>query len=327
MVESSGDLVVEVGPTIRAKIISTFLVQSTGFIFAHVLASSTEGTLFYINDGDQFLLWALVAGEQLHFRRNAVTLSVDLADSSDYMLELLWSPERLEVSVSDRFGTRWDEADTPFTLPTARLVSWARARAIVERTKPYETDEDVLEEILTQLRSLQRRLDEGAWHGFWDGDEPKPEPKMTQIIHSHIVDALEINKGIRVFPELQSGPGRMDFLFTATRADRVEVQVCCEFKLAHSDKLVDGVVQQLPEYMARRCTDHGIYVVLDCGYDPVVSFPLKNWQDPKVGILDAQFQLFATQRKIHPLLVKVHAPDKPSGGKRRRRSRLTRVGT
>ena len=70
---------------------------------------------------------------------------------------------------------------------------------------------------------------------------------------------------MQVVPEYSIGSGRLDFMISGHAAGVGIVNVCVEFKLAHAIDLAHGIQKQLPEYMARRTTDFGIFCVLSFG--------------------------------------------------------------
>ena len=55
---------------------------------------------------------------------------------------------------------------------------------------------------------------------------------------------------IEVIPEHKTGEGNLDFLFIGYVEGQGMSRFCAEFKLAHSQDLNKGLLQQLPAYMS-----------------------------------------------------------------------------
>ena len=116
-------------------------------------------------------------------------------------------------------------------------------------------------------------MDTDAINGFWniqyEGNRViSRTPKHEPDIHPQIrLQDLDIQKGLQVTPEYPAGAGRLDFLLSGKTDGGQIINVCLEFKLAHAADLGHGILAQLPEYMARRATDFGIYCVLDFGQE------------------------------------------------------------
>ena len=67
----------------------------------------------------------------------------------------------------------------------------------------------------------------------------------------------------QIILEFKSGIGDLDFLFIAKLKNEGFAYFCVEFKNAHSDKLEDGLLKQLPTYMNNKKAQYGAYCVLD----------------------------------------------------------------
>jgi hypothetical protein len=66
-----------------------------------------------------------------------------------------------------------------------------------------------------------------------------------------------MNERIDIAPILQGRINKTDLIGPEN--------VCLEFKVAHAPDLAHGIEKQLPEYMARRATDFGVFGVLSFG--------------------------------------------------------------
>jgi hypothetical protein len=153
----------------------------------------------------------------------------------------------------------------------ASLLRWARDQALVRATE-YESEADFVSRVHSGLASLQDKVD--AMHNrdiFWDieyqggriiGRRPKRETDLHGVVHALLSDHFFLSS-IDVIPEVQTGAGNLDFLFIGTVRGQGLVKVCAEFKLAHSQRLYQGIESQLPAYMRAQGTDNGTYCILD----------------------------------------------------------------
>lgn len=72
-----------------------------------------------------------------------------------------------------------------------------------------------------------------------------------------------MTKNIEVFPEHQTGVGNLDFLLVGDIENIGRCYFCIEIKLAHSQDLEHGLVEQLPSYMRSLRSRYGTYCVLN----------------------------------------------------------------
>ena len=197
--------------------------------------------------------------------------------------------------------------------PPRDFIRWARLQLRIPSRAPYVTGREAQGDILATLEGLTQKLRETrAWHGFWDGSAPKPEPQLTGIILSYLQD-LEI-KGIEVIPEAVTGSGRMDYLFLAPLADGSIARICCEFKLAHAPKLAHGLESQLPDYMASKSTDLGIFGIIDFGppHTPVVQFSHGHSGEPNQDPLGFPLSMTAMTIGVPAIIVRAFPEKSPS---------------
>lgn len=66
-----------------------------------------------------------------------------------------------------------------------------------------------------------------------------------------------------MIPEYKNGSGSVDFVFIGNVRDKGLKKICVEFKLAHSDDLMNGYWNQLPSYMRVSGAKYGGYCILD----------------------------------------------------------------
>ncbi len=113
---------------------------------------------------------------------------------------------------------------------------------------------------LTVKKSIELR---GINKYLWSNrnfEEPLNETDIQPIIKTHLQPILEA-KGVQISREIVAANGSLDFLCTYTFDGRL-FKVGVELKKAHHDKLLNGLTQQLPQYLQDEGTNKGIYLVL-----------------------------------------------------------------
>jgi len=114
---------------------------------------------------------------------------------------------------------------------------------------------------LTVKKSIELR---GIYRYLWKDsnkiEEPLNEPDIQPMIKTHLQPILEA-KGIQISREIVAANGSLDFLCTYTR-DGNPFKVGIELKKAHHENLLNGLTQQLPQYLTDEGTKHGIFLVL-----------------------------------------------------------------
>ena len=123
---------------------------------------------------------------------------------------------------------------------------------------------------LTVKKSIELR---SIYKYLWKDDKfsvPLNEPDIQPIIKSHIQPTLEA-KGIQISREVVAANGSLDFLCTYTHEGSL-FKVGTELKKAHHNKLLNGLTQQLPQYLKDEGTKHGIFLAL--------WFKNENFQQP-----------------------------------------------
>jgi hypothetical protein len=69
-------------------------------------------------------------------------------------------------------------------------------------------------------------------------------------------------KNLEITPEFPIAGGRLDFLISGVLSTGKIISACVEFKHAHSNDLLRGLLKQLPAYTQAKGSDYGIYGVL-----------------------------------------------------------------
>jgi hypothetical protein len=113
---------------------------------------------------------------------------------------------------------------------------------------------------LTVRKSIELR---GIYKFLWRDSklrEPLNEPEIQPIIKTHLQPILEA-KGIQISREVVAANGSLDFLCTYTHEGSL-FKVGIELKKAHHEDLLNGLTQQLPQYLKDEGTRYGIFLVL-----------------------------------------------------------------
>lgn len=170
--------------------------------------------------------------------------------------------------------------ETPATIPPNSLLLWARNQAILP-SDSYETSESFYQAAVDSLESIQDIVTSlGSVNPFWDitydGHKivsrlPKREPDIQPTIRA-LLFQISVAKNFEIVPEYPISSGNLDFLITAPLSTGGLANTCVEFKLAHSDDLLHGLLHQLPTYMKAKACEFGIY--------PVLYFKGKYFDEP-----------------------------------------------
>lgn len=232
---------------------------------------------FFLVTTNSYCLELVMTDDTVVLTRNNIHVITKLAPNGSrvgyFLLEVLWTPTKLGVTINDKSGKRENSVVTPTTFPPHILQEWARREALFP-TVTYESPTALFEAVLDQLQQLRNKIvNTNAINGFWNiGYEGNTivfrEPKRETDIHPQIrllLYDIELIKSLQIVPEYPIGTGELDFLITGRITEGQIVNVCLEFKLAHATDLAHGIQKQLPEYMVRRQTDFGIYCVLSFG--------------------------------------------------------------
>lgn len=136
---------------------------------------------------------------------------------------------------------------------------------------------------------------------------PRTEPESQPYIFN-LLRAVFDFMGIQISREVVSSNGEIDFLVTYTDSANTLLRVCVELKLAHSNKVENGVTLQLPAYMKGERCRYGIYVIL---WFKCSDFD-KPTQYQSVQGLDTRIKEINTNDRISSMVVDCTKPVAPS---------------
>ncbi len=235
-----------------------------------VLAWGYEDNKFFISRNDYRIDYPI---EGLDKCDNEIALVIGIEPTSLFMFILDKDfREKIEAG-GDLFQELLDrkkEVITPPTYPTHNLIKWAKERNIIQQHF-YDSHEDFFEVVIDSLQSIQTKVEElGVVNPFWNivyqGNKiekrtPKTETDVLPTLNALLYD-IALAKNYEIYPEHQIASGNLDFYLRGTLKTGKKVDVCVEFKNAHSQRLLQGALKQLPAYMKAKNCKYGIYCVL-----------------------------------------------------------------
>lgn len=253
------------------------MAEATSLTVYETADLARGGELFMISD-DTFYLSHGVYQNQVILQRNDSICSLDITDAIKggklALITVIWSINflQLECHFGAGLSTKLSaKKDTPPTLPSNKLIKWARFENLIDKEE-YASEEELREKVLSFLLSIQDKIDKsGSFTSFWDtsyeggriiGRTPKREIEVQPVIYGFLSDQC-LKSGIEIIPESKTGVGDLDFLFTAKLKDGGFAHFCAEFKNAHSSHLFHGITHQLPAYMGDKEARYGAYCVLN----------------------------------------------------------------
>ncbi len=296
-------------------------VYSFGFrMKEHIVRSSEMAKLFEINAD----AWHIVfEGGHYGFKltRNGVSAHAELPRllSANNYLEIQggWQPTGLFVYISGA-GSSENRTTTQETYPPAAVRRWARSQVQARYAPPYRGLRELMGGVTGVLFHLAERVELlNLYQPFWDAPKsgmarPKFESDIQPTLLALMLDAADA-RHLTVERESVHGTGEVDFLFSGNVNGQPE-RVCVEFKLAHNKRIVQGIRNQLPEYMRQRLTDQGIFVVL--WFKGEYFSEPKEFESIEKLMAELQKESFKARRQ-HPINVfGIEIPRNPPPSKR-----------
>lgn len=152
---------------------------------------------------------------------------------------------------------------TPITLPPAELVRLLRTENLLVNSA-YRNTDDLFSCVLDCLHlcevDIRRHGGERfVWGKGGDPSKPIDEPEISRYVASFLT-SHGAARNFDVTCEPIAGGGNVDFYVVAPILGAGLAKIAIEAKKAENVKLTHGLQVQLPEYMARIGTTHGVYL-------------------------------------------------------------------
>ncbi len=268
---------INISPSFHGSLIIEDLLKTEATIVFDIDSISIKkgGLIFSIEYKKNFIFTLSFQNNSIVIHRNEIISTLELGEflekSNSLKIFIMWSPTTLildcGVSAEDRKRAK---VKTKAIATPVELIRWARKKHLLP-TEVYLTEEDFRNKVYSILTSVNKKIYEtNAFKSFWNIEyngqkiisrKPKKEVELQPLIHCILSDILLINN-IEVVPEYPTGAGSLDFLFIAQVQDIGMIKICIEFKLAHSQDLKHGLLNQLPAYMNASTAKYGAYCVL-----------------------------------------------------------------
>jgi hypothetical protein len=152
---------------------------------------------------------------------------------------------------------------TPITVPPTELVRLLRTENLLANSA-YRNADDLFVTVLDCLHLCEADIrrhggERFAWGKGGNRASPLDEPEISRYVAT-ILSSHGAARNFDVTCESIAGSGNVDFYIVAPILEAGLAKIAIEAKKADSDRLVHGLRVQLPEYMARIGTNHGIYL-------------------------------------------------------------------
>ena len=185
---------------------------------------------------------------------NSIELSV-FSESHDVIKDF-------GISNGVKFVSKKESGDFILDTLTRKLIS----KNTVEDKIIYENEQMLVNNVQNIVSSLNNVIYTfGGIKSFWNTENKKKIPKIETDAQDALCLMLadKLTKaGLDMHKEEFTPAGNVDFYISGHVKDIGQCGVCIEVKNAHSDKLEDGYIKQLPEYVKRKNALYGIYLVL-----------------------------------------------------------------
>lgn len=164
---------------------------------------------------------------------------------------------------TDSMNQHMRAVHTPITLPPLELVRILRTENLLVNSAYHSTD-DLFSCVLDCLHLCEADIrrhggERFVWGKGGDSSKPFDEPEISRFVASFLT-SHGAARNFDVTCEPIAGGGNVDFYVVAPILGAGLAKIAIEAKKAESQKLAHGLQVQLPEYMARIGTRHGIYL-------------------------------------------------------------------
>lgn len=211
---------------------------------------------------------SLISNGQVFIRRNGVYQhSEKYLGDEPYHVAIQWDATSVGCGITPK-GEDMNSAmrlvHTPYTTPPLGMIRDLKCGS-QRAGDSYSSVDALFSRVLDCLSFCEKDIRRyGAEKFLWTGKdpdiEPLVEPEMTRLVASFLAAYGEVNN-FAVSCEPRAGGGSVDFCVYAHVENVGQAKIAIEAKKAHSADLEHGFTHQLPEYMERLETRHGIYLV------------------------------------------------------------------
>lgn len=162
------------------------------------------------------------------------------------------------------------ETDTNYFLPSNSILDCIHFE-LLSRKQIYNSEFEFFTRAISIISDLQSKIHQTSnVNEFWNitkkghkiiSRTPKDEVDIQSALLRMMADQVKL-AGITVTQEVDTGNGRIDYIFSAYIENQGTRSIAIEVKHAHSIECLDGLHKQLPSYMRNKRIQFGIYIVL-----------------------------------------------------------------
>lgn len=270
-VREIGPIRLEVCPVIKSQVtFSDFCAPIASMEFKAYAGFLKNSTILFSYTYDQFILEAKVRDGMIFIMRNGLYQhSEQYLGDDTCLVALQWNIDSIGCGVlppnsKDDMNKHFHAVQTPITVPPQEIITLLRNQSLLSNTRHHNLDGlfgSVIDSIYLAEQDIRRH---GAERLIWQKSndksfQPSNEPEISRFVASF----LSVYGSLRNFDvvcESIAGTGNLDIYVIAPLETGIG-KIAIEAKKAESDDLVHGLETQLPVYMQRIGTSHGIYLV------------------------------------------------------------------
>ncbi|WP_374580354.1 hypothetical protein [Pseudoduganella sp.] len=210
---------------------------------------------------------SVISDGQVFVRRNELHQHSEKYEGSDpCRVAIQWSATSIGCGIVPKGEsiTALRSVHTPYTTPPLGMIRDLKC-GDQSAGDSYPSVDALFSRILDCISFCEKDIRRyGAEKFLWTGDdpniEPLSEPEMSRLIASFLAVYGGVNN-FEVSCEPRAGGGSVDFCVYGHVQNVGQAKIAIEAKKAHSADLEHGFIHQLPAYMDRLETRHGIYLV------------------------------------------------------------------
>ncbi len=270
-VRELGPIKLELCPMIKSQVtFSDFCAPMASIEFKAHAGFLKNSAILFSFAYDHFILEAKVRDGMIFIMRNGLYQhSEQYLGDDTCSVALQWDVDSIGCGVlpphsDDDMNRHFRAVQTPITVPPQEIVTLLRKQSLLSSTRHHNLDElfgSVVDSIYLAEQDIRRH---GAEKLIWkknadNGFQPLNEPEISRFVASF----LSVYGSLRNFDvicESIAGTGKLDLYVIAPLEDGIG-KIAIEAKKAESADLVHGFETQLPAYVQRIGTTHGIYLV------------------------------------------------------------------